>query len=103
MSEGHAAEAHAVDMDFYFDPDQRLQKAYGSRDIRAQTLNADSDVQLTGASRLTIHFQAQGAQSLLREMRTEGSAAGNQSATRSRADAPRAASKRLTAGDVYMD
>ena len=37
MDVGHAAEAHAVDMDFFLDGDQRLQKAYGSRDIRAQT------------------------------------------------------------------
>jgi hypothetical protein len=50
MNEGHAAEAHAVDMDFYLDADQRLQRAYGVRDIRAQTLNADSDAQLTGAN-----------------------------------------------------
>jgi len=32
-------------MDFFLDDDQRLQRAYGSRDIRAQTLNADSDMQ----------------------------------------------------------
>src|SRR5207253_10747853 len=64
MDEGHAAEAHSVDMDFSFDGDQRLQRAYGARDIRAQTLNADSDMQLSGASALNIDFQAQGDRSL---------------------------------------
>src|SRR5437667_10955063 len=64
MDVGHAAEAHAVDMDFFLDSDQRLQKAYGALDIRAQTLNADSDVQLIRANRLTIPFQARGDQTL---------------------------------------
>src|SRR2546422_1774214 len=103
MDVGHAAEAHAVDMDFFLDSDQRLQKAYGSRDIRAQTLNADSDVQLTGANGLTIDFQAQGDQSLLKEMRTDGRSVANLSAPKSRANDPRAASKRLTADAIKMD
>src|SRR5207245_9225398 len=64
MDEGHAAEAHSVDMDFSFDGDQRLQRAFGSRDIRAQTRNADSDMQLSGANGLNIDFQSQGDRSL---------------------------------------
>src|SRR5205809_3204525 len=103
MDVGHAAEAHAVDMDFFLDSDQRLQKAYGTRDIRAQTLNADSDVQLTGANGLTIDFQALGDQSLLKEMRTDGRSVANLSAPKSRANDPRAASKRLTADAIKMD
>jgi len=103
MDVGHAAEAHAVDMDFFLDSDQRLQKAYGARDIRAQTLNADSDVQLTGANALTIDFQAQGDQSLLKEMRADGRSVANLSAPKSRANDPRAASKRLTADAIKMD
>src|SRR5256884_3781088 len=102
MDVGHAAEAHAVDMDFFLDGDQRLHKAYGSRDIRAQTLNADSDMQLTGANGLTIDFQAQGEQSLLKEMRTDGRSVANLSAPKSRANDPRAASKRLTADAIKM-
>jgi len=58
MEVGHACEAHSVDMDFFLDDDQRLQRAYGSRDIRAQTLNADSDMQLSGANGLELTFQA---------------------------------------------
>src|SRR4029077_5632107 len=68
MDPGHAAEAHAVAMDFFLDPDQRLTKAYRARDIRAQSLNAHSDLQITGANALTIDFQAQGDQSVLKEM-----------------------------------
>lgn len=102
MGEGHAAEAHAIDIDFYFDPDQRLQRAYGSRDIRAQTLNGDSDVQLTGATTVDIGFQPQGDRSVLREMRTEGRSIATMSAPKSRANDPRAASKRLTADAIRL-
>jgi LPS export ABC transporter protein LptC len=102
MDEGHAAEAHAIDMDFYLDGDQRLQRAYGLRDIRAQTLNADSDVQLSGANALDINFQAQGDRSLLKEMRTEGRSVANMSAPKSHANDPRAAGKRLTADSIKM-
>ncbi len=102
MDPGHAAEAHAIDMDFYFDADQRLQRAYGSRDVRAQTLNADSDVQLTGSNTVDMSFQAQGDQSLLKEMRAEGRSVATMSAPKSHANDPRAASKRLTADAIKM-
>src|SRR6266571_1358064 len=102
MDEGLAAEAHSVDMDFFMDGEQRLQKAYGARDVRAQTLNADSDVQLSGGNGLTIDFQAQGDQSLLKEMRTDGRSVATMSAPKSRANDPRAASKRLTADFIRM-
>src|SRR5436309_1463891 len=102
MDEGHAAEAHSVDMDFSFDGDQRLQRAYGARDIRAQTVNADSDMQLSGASALNIDFQAPGDRSLLKEMRTEGRSVVTLSAPKSKANDPRAASKRLTADSIKM-
>jgi LPS export ABC transporter protein LptC len=102
MDEGHAAEAHSVDMDFFFDGDQRLQRAYGSRDIRAQTLNADSDMQLSGANGLELNFQAQGDRSLLKEMRADGRSVATLSAPKSHANDPRAASKRLTADAIKM-
>jgi len=102
MEAGHAAEAHSVDMDFFLDGDQRLQRAYGSRDIRAQTLNADSDMQLSGASGLEINFQAQGDRSLLKEMRADGRSVVTLSAPKSRANDPRSASKRLTADAIKM-
>jgi lipopolysaccharide export system protein LptA len=102
MQEGHSAEAHAVDMDFFLDGDQRLQRAYGSRDVRAQTLNADCDVQLTGANGLELNFQAQGDRSLLKEMRTDGRSVASLSAPKSKASDPRAANKRLTADSIKM-
>jgi len=102
MEPGHAAEAHAADIDFYLDSDQRLTRAFGQRDVRAQTLNADSDVQLTGATMIDINFQAQGDQSLLKEMRTEGRSVATMSAPKSRANDPRAATKRLTADEIKM-
>src|SRR3989440_275350 len=102
MEVGHAAEAHSVDMDFFLDDDQRLQRAYGSRDIRAQTLNADSDMQLSGANGLEINFQAQGDRSLLKEMRADGRSVVTLAAPKSRASDPRAASKRLTADAIKM-
>jgi lipopolysaccharide export system protein LptA len=102
MDEGHAAEAHSVDMDFFLDADQRLQHAYASRDVRAQSLNTDSEMQLNGATGLNLDFQAQGDRSLLKEMRAEGRSVVNLSAPKSRANDPRAASKRLTADAIKM-
>jgi len=102
MDVGHAAEAHAADMDFFLDGDQRLQRAYGSRDIRAQTLNADSDMQLSGASGLEMSFQALGDRSLLKEMRADGRSVVTLGAPKSRANDPRAASKRLTADAIKL-
>src|SRR5437867_9669162 len=72
METGHEAEAHAVDMDFFLDANQNLQRSYGMRDVRAQTLNADSDMRLSGANGVNVDFQVQGDRSLLKEMRTEG-------------------------------
>src|SRR5258708_1054500 len=102
MDEGHAAEAHSVDMDFFLDADQRLQRAYATRDVRAQTLNTDSEMQINGATALNLDFQAQGERSLLKEMRAEGRSVVNLSAPKSRAADPRAASKRLTADAIKM-
>jgi len=102
MDEGHAAEAHAIDMDFYLDGDQKLQRAYAARDVRAQTLNADSDVQLTGANVVDITFQPQGDRSVIKEMKSEGRSVVNLSAPKSRANDPRAASKRLTADAIKL-
>jgi lipopolysaccharide export system protein LptA len=90
-------------MDFFLDDDQRLQRAYGSRDIRAQTLNADSDMQLTGANGLELNFQALGDKSLLKEMRADGRSVVTLSAPKSRANDPRSASKRLTADAIKMN
>src|SRR3954470_16854649 len=104
MDPGHAAEAHSLNMDFWFDADQRLQKAYGASDVRAQTLNTDSDMQLTGANALVLDFQAQGTESVLKEIRGEGGrSVATLSAPKSKANDPRAASKRLTADGLKLN
>jgi lipopolysaccharide export system protein LptA len=102
MQEGRAAEVHAADMDFFFDGDQRLERAVAMRDAAAKTLDADSDFQLTGASLIEVLFQAQGDRSLLKQMRTEGRSVMNLSAPKSKANDPRAANKRLTADTVKV-
>jgi LPS export ABC transporter protein LptC/lipopolysaccharide transport protein LptA len=102
MSEGRAAEAHARDMDFFLDADQQLQQAIGTGDVNARTLDADSEAQLTGASRLTVNFESQSERSALKEMRTEGRTVLNLAAPKSRANDPRAASKKLTADAVNL-
>jgi LPS export ABC transporter protein LptC len=102
MNEGRAVEAHAVDMDFFFDADQRLQKASAAQDVKTRTLDADSQMELTGASSLEIDFQPQGERSLLKEMRTGGRSVLSLAAPQSRANDPRAANKRLTADAVKL-
>ena len=102
MDEGHAAEAHATDIDFYLDANQQLQRAYAARDVRAQTLNADSEMQLNGANTLDINFQTVGDRSVVREMKADGRSVVNLSAPKSRASDPRAASKRLTADAIKL-
>lgn len=102
MDEGHAAEAHAADIDFYLDPNQQLQRAYAARDVRAQTLNADSDMQLNGAKTLDINFQTVGDRSVVKEMKADGRSVVNLSAPKSHANDPRAASKRLTADSIRL-
>jgi LPS export ABC transporter protein LptC len=102
MDEGHAAEIHAVAMTFNFDSDQRLQSAFAAKDVRAQTLDADSEMQLTGADKLDTYFQVQGDRSLLKEMHAAGRSVVTLAAPKSRANDPRAANKRLTADSVNL-
>ncbi|HYG79958.1 MAG TPA: LPS export ABC transporter periplasmic protein LptC, partial [Pyrinomonadaceae bacterium] len=102
MSEGGGAEVQAADMDFFFDADQRLVKAAASRDVRARSLDADSQMELTGAASLEVDFAAQDDRSLLKEMRAGGRSVLTLSAPRSRATDPRAANKRLTADAVKL-
>jgi LPS export ABC transporter protein LptC/lipopolysaccharide transport protein LptA len=102
MQPGRAAELHAADMDFYLDKDQRLERATAMRDVRSQTLDADSQMQLSGASLVEVKFQAVSDRSLLTEMRTEGRSVVNLSAPSSKVNDPRAANKRLTADAIKL-
>ena len=60
MDPGHAGEVHSVDMDLFFDGDQRLQQAVAMRDVRAQSLDADSEMQLSGANNARNEFSSRG-------------------------------------------
>ena len=102
MEEGRSAEVHSIDMDFYLDNDQRLERAVAMRDAGGRSLDADSELQLAGASLLEVTFQAQGDRSLLKQMRTEGRSVINLSAPKSKANDPRAANKRLIADAVKL-
>jgi LPS export ABC transporter protein LptC/lipopolysaccharide transport protein LptA len=102
MTEGRAAEARSNEMDFFLDADQQLQRAVASGEVRAQSLDADSEMQLTGASAMDVNFQPQNDRSLLKEMRTKGRTRITLAAPRSQASDPRAASKQLTADAVNL-
>lgn len=102
MDPGHAGEMHSVDMDFFLDKDQRLERAVAIRDTRARSLGADAEMQMSGASTVETTFQPQGDQSVLKEMRAEGRTVVNLSAPKSKANDPRAENKRLTADSVKL-
>lgn len=102
MEQGRAAEVKAVDMDFYLDKDQRLERAVAMRDAGGKTLDADSELQVTGANLIEVLFQPQADRSLLKQMRTEGRSVINLSAPKSKANDPRSANKRLTADAVKL-
>jgi LPS export ABC transporter protein LptC len=102
MTEGRAAEVHSVDMDFFLDNDQRLERAVAMRNATGKTLDADSDLQLTGANLIEVLFQPQGERSLLKQMRTEGRSVIDLAAPKSKINDPRSANKRLTADAVKL-
>jgi LPS export ABC transporter protein LptC len=102
MQPGHAAEVSAVDMDFFLDQDQRLQRAVATNNVVARSLDADADMQLSGASTLEVLFQANGENSVLKQMHTGQRSTITLSAPKSKANDPRAANKRLTADTVRL-
>jgi lipopolysaccharide export system protein LptA len=102
MEEGRAAEVHSADMDFFLDKDQQLERAVAMGNAGGKSLDAESEMQLTGANLIEVLFQAQGDRSLLKQMRTEGRSVINLSAPKSKANDPRASSKRLTADTVKL-
>jgi lipopolysaccharide export system protein LptA len=103
MTEGRAAEVHSVDMDFFLDKDQQLERAVAMQNAGGKTLDADSELQLAGANLIEVLFQPQADRSLLKQMRTEGRSVINLSAPKSKASDPRAANKRLTADAVKLN
>jgi LPS export ABC transporter protein LptC/lipopolysaccharide transport protein LptA len=102
MDPGRAAEVHSINMDFFMDQDQRLERALATNDIAARTLDGESDVQLAGSNFLEVNFQAQGNNSLLKQMVAGGRSVITMGAPKSKANDPRAANKRLTANSVKL-
>ena len=102
MQPGHAAEVSAVDMDFFLDKDQRLQRALATNSVVARSLDSDADMQLSGASTLEVLFQASADGSVLKQMQTGQRSTITLSAPKSKANDPRAANKRITADSVRL-
>ena len=84
-------------MDFFLDKDQRLQRALANNNVVARSLDADSDMQLSGASSLEVLFQANADSSVLKQMQAGQRSTITLSAPKSKANDPRAANKRITA------
>ncbi|HEX8071320.1 MAG TPA: LPS export ABC transporter periplasmic protein LptC [Pyrinomonadaceae bacterium] len=102
MNEGRAAEVRAQEMNFYFDADQRLERATANVGVEGRTLDADSQVQFGPASEAEVHFIVQADRSLLKELRAGGRPVVTMAAPASKANDPRAAHKRLTADNVQL-
>ena len=99
---GRAAEVHSVNMDFFMDKDQRLERALATGTVTGRTLEGDSDVQISGSDSILVTFQANNDGSLLRQMSAGGRSVVTMSAPKSKASDPRAANKRLTANAVKL-
>ena len=102
MEPGHAAELHAVNMDFTFDKDQVLNSAFALQDVKARTLDSDSEVQLSGANSVEVKFEPQDKRSLLKQLDANGRSVITMAAPKSKANDKRAANKRLTADLVRL-
>jgi LPS export ABC transporter protein LptC/lipopolysaccharide transport protein LptA len=102
LNPGHAAEVHSANMDFYLDKDQRLETAVMWQDVKGRTLNADSDVEWTGANSVDVKFQNQGNDTVLKQLDATGRSVISMSAPKSKANDKQAANKRLTADQVKL-
>jgi LPS export ABC transporter protein LptC/lipopolysaccharide transport protein LptA len=102
MNEGHAAEVFAEQLDFYFDDNQKLQSAHALHNVRANTIGADSDAQLTTQGAVDLDFAVQDERSVLKQMTAGERPVVTLGAPKSKAADPRAASKRLTADAIRL-
>jgi lipopolysaccharide export system protein LptA len=102
MNEGHSAEVFSDQLDFYFDDNQKLQSAHALRNVRANTIGADSDAQLTTQGAVDLDFAVQDERSVLKQMTAGERPVVTLGAPKSKAADPRAASKRLTADAIRL-
>jgi LPS export ABC transporter protein LptC len=101
LNPGRAAEVFSADMDFHF-TDQKLIAARAVTNVRARTLDADSEANVVAPTSAHLDFVVQGERSLLRAMRSEGRTVVTLAAPKSKANDPRAASKRVTGDQVLL-
>ena len=95
LNEGRAAEVFGDQLDFYFNADQKLVSAHAIGNVRAKTIDADSDAELVAQDSADLDFAVQGERSLLKEMRAGGRPVLTLAAPKSKAGDPHAANKRL--------
>ncbi|HEX2270179.1 MAG TPA: LptA/OstA family protein, partial [Pyrinomonadaceae bacterium] len=99
---GRAAEVRSVNLDFFLDKDQRLERALATNEVIARSLDADTDMQVSGGNALEVVFQVAGDSSVLKQMYSGERSTITLSAPKSKANDPRAANKRLTADTVRL-
>ena len=102
MNDGHAAEVFAEQLDFYFNGEQKLTSAHALRNVRAKTIDADSDAELVTKETADVDFVVQGDRSVIKEIRAGGRPVLTLGAPKSKAGDPRSANKRLTADTVRL-
>jgi LPS export ABC transporter protein LptC len=102
LNEGRAAEVFGDQLDFYFDADQKLVAAHALGNVRAKTIDADSDAEMVAQGSADLEFAVQGERSLLKEMRAGGRPVLTLAAPKSKAGDPRASNKRLVADAVRL-
>ncbi len=103
MEPGRAAEVGGHNMDFHLDKDQRLEKASVRNYVRGGSLDADSEMKLSGSDELEVFFQTKDDRSLLKEMTTSGGRSViTLSAPKSKSNDKRAANKRLSADSLKL-
>ncbi|HEX8118877.1 MAG TPA: LptA/OstA family protein, partial [Pyrinomonadaceae bacterium] len=102
MNEGHAAEVFAEQLDFYFNDEQKLVSAHALRNVRARTIDADSDAELVANESADVDFAVQADRGVVKEIRAGGRPVLTLAAPKSKASDPKAANKRLTADAVRL-
>jgi LPS export ABC transporter protein LptC/lipopolysaccharide transport protein LptA len=102
MEPGRSAEVRSVDLDFFLDKDQRMQRVLATGNVTARSLDSDSDMELSGPKTLECLFQAKEDKSLLKQINADGRSVVTLGAPKSKAADPRATKKRLTADAVRL-
>lgn len=105
MNDGRAAEVRSTDMDFYFNGEQKLERATATspaREVSARTLESDAEVSVQNTNAMELKFVMQNSNSVLQQMTMGARPVLRIAAPKSKANDPRAANKRLTADDVRL-